>query len=158
MLHALEALAAQPVDPLHARRRQYALHRVEPILQLLLDWLHFLLERVVGAYQRMHAHIHHWLLVVGHVCGHLLVHHTAHLLLIVFNERWLHHVDPVLALYLVAVVHKEGLVTRQLLLYRLNGHLVYRLTNLHCIHRLKQLLGYVEDILGEKGPLRLRIY
>ena len=129
---------------------------MEPILQLLLDRLHLLLERVVGACQRMHAHVHHWLLV--HVGLHLLVHHAAHLLLVVFNESRLHHVNTVLALDLVAVMHKEGLITRQLLLNRLYGHLVYRLTNLQCVHRLKQLLGYVEDILGEKGPLRLRIY
>ena len=61
---------------------------------------------------------------------HLLLHHAAHLLLIVLNKGWFHHVDPVLSLDFIAIVEKEGLVTRQFLLNRLNWHSLDRLTNL----------------------------
>ena len=104
LLHALEAFTAQPVDSLHSWRWHHALHRVEPILKLLLDRLDFLLKRVISAGKRMNPdHLLRQL--------HLRLHHaSAHLLLIVLNKRWFHHVNAVLALNFVAIVEQEGLV------------------------------------------------
>ena len=55
---------------------------------------------------------------------HLRLHHSSHLLLVVFNKSRLHHVDAVFALNLIAVMQEERLVTRQFFLNRLDGHLV----------------------------------
>jgi len=100
LLHALESFAAQTVDTLHAWRWQDPFHRMETVLQLLLYWLHFLLERVVSTGERVHAND----LLLRHL--HVLLLHllATHLLLVVLDESRLHHVDAVLALDLIAVV------------------------------------------------------
>lgn len=76
----------------------------------------------------MYSHLQLWHLV------HLLLHCVTHLLLVVLNKGWFHHVDPVLSLNFIAIMEKEGLVTRQFLLDRLNWHSLDRLTNLESVH------------------------
>ena len=44
MLHSTKAFAAKSCYALHAWRRHYALHWMEPILELSLNWLDLLLE------------------------------------------------------------------------------------------------------------------
>jgi len=95
-LHATEASvdAVEAIDSLHSHRWLHTLHGMEPVLQLSLDWLHFLLERVVNAY----------VLLPVHLIGAIGAHHT-HLLLVILNERWLCHVDAMFPLNFVTVVN-----------------------------------------------------
>ena len=88
-----------------------------------MDRFDLLLKRVVSAVQR---------LVDGHhLAWHLHRHgHTVHLLLKVFNEGRLHHVDAVVALDLLAVVQQERLVAGKFVLDWLNGYLVDGLPDL----------------------------
>lgn len=121
LLHALEALAA---EALHTGGRVNPLHDwMEPVFKLPVNRLDFLLERVVNSN-----------LALAHVLALELLHWTTHLLLVVLDEGRLGHVDPVLALDLLAVVQQEGLVASKLLLYRLNRHLVNSGSDLECLH------------------------
>lgn len=67
------------------------------------------------------------------------------------------HWDTVLLLELVGVVIQKGLVASHLVS---NGHhadLVDSLLDAHLLHGKEELLGNVEDLLGEVGPLGLRL-
>ena len=78
---------------------------------------------------------------------------ATHLVLIVLDKRRFHHVNTMLTLDFLTIVQKEFLISAQLLLDGLHRDLINCVADLERSHRLKQLFGYVEHILGEKSPL-----
>ena len=92
---------------------------MEAVFKLGLDWLDFVLERVVGSAGQV--------LNRNHLSRQLhldTLATTTHLVLIVLNERRFHHVNTVLSLNLLAVVQQELLISAQLLLDGLHRYLI----------------------------------
>lgn len=145
VLHGRHALEAFTADALHTWRRMDPLHGVKPVFELLVNRLDLLLKRVVNCKLAARAS------VVLRNWWHRPTH--AHLLLVVLNESWFHHVYAMLALNFLAVVHKEGFVASQLLLDWLNWDLVDCASDLKGLHGRHQFLGDVEDVFGKESPL-----
>ncbi len=122
---------------------------MKSVLQWTLDRFNFLLKWALNASKGLHGHHLWW---QNHLHG---LHWTTHLLLVILNECWLHHVDTVFALDFFAVVHQESLVAAKFILNWLNWHLVDGLADLESVKGSQELLGYVKDIFREQGPLWL---
>ncbi len=81
------------------------------------------------------------------------LHRATHLLLVILDERRLHHIDTVLALDFFAIVHQESLVAAKFVLNWLDWYLVDGLADLESVKGCQKLLRYVKDIFREQGPL-----
>ena len=149
----------------------------ESILQLLLDWDHFVIERVIAS--RLNAG--HHLLVNSRVllaASWCALRDSSHrglttpdkdlillsllLLLLLLNDRLnecglVVQVDTVLALQVVHIVVQERLVVAELLPDWYQAYLVHGALGAHGLEREKKLLADIDDFTSERSPLGLRL-
>jgi len=137
LVELLQLVLRKTTHRMHAANDFFAVLLVlESVLQLSLNGLDFLLKRIIALKLPLIAAI---------------------LLLERVNERRFAHVDAVLPLDFVCVVHEEGLVAGKLFSDGSERHVVDRAANLKSIHRGEQFFCDVENVSREQSPLALRL-